>query len=129
MNWLLSYIGSNFALIAIVVLLVVALGAVAWFSRNWKVAVAAAAVLAIGLAYQQVDKNAYQRRIAEEAAARIAVMQGRLDTSNKANQVYAKQAAKDAVEMERLRAAAGNTPANATVALPADAARRIGAVR
>lgn len=129
MNWLLSYIGSNFALIGIVVLLVVALGAVAWFSRNWKVAVAAAAVLAIGLAYQQVDKSAYQRRIAEEAAARIAVMQGRLDTLNKTNQADAKQAAKDAAEIEQLRAVANSTPANETTALPEDAAKRIGAIR
>lgn len=128
-GWLLSYIGSNFALIAVVILAVVALGAVAWFAKNWKVAVAAAAVLAIGLAYQQVDKGAYQRRVSEEAAARVRLLQAHLDVLNKVTADDAKRAQEDAAEMERLRALAGATPTNVTVALPVDAASRIGAIK
>lgn len=128
MTWLLSYIGSNFALIVIVTLLVVAFGTIAWFTKNWKVAVTAVAILAIGLAYQQVDKNAYQRRIAEEAAARVRLLQAHLDTLNKVNQADAEQAAKDAAEIEQLRTVAGDTPDNASPGLPLDAAKRVGAV-
>jgi positive regulator of sigma E activity len=75
--WFLSYWAANFALIIVVTLAVVALGAVAWFAKNWKVAVAAAAVLAAGFAYMQIDKSAYQRRVAEEAAAQVKLLQGR----------------------------------------------------
>lgn len=129
MTWLLSYIGSNFALIAVAALAVVALGAVTWFAKNWKVAVAAAAVLAIGLAYQQVDKNAYQRRVSEEAAARIRILQGHLDVLNKVTEADAKQAARDAAAIDALRSLAGQTPANTGPSLPLDSAKRIGAVK
>jgi hypothetical protein len=129
MTWITSYIGSNFALIAVVILTAIALGAVAWFTKNWKVAVTAGAILAIGLAYQQIDKNAYQRRVAEEAAAKIRILQGHLDVLNSVTKADAKRAAKDAAEIDALRTLAGATPANAAIAVPLDAAKRIGAIK
>jgi apolipoprotein N-acyltransferase len=124
--WALSYLGANFALVLVVVLAVVALGAVAWFAKNWKVAVAAVAVLAAGLAYQQVDKTAYQRRVSEEAAAKVAVLQGRLDTLRDVNQADAERALAANARIAELEARAAQTPANDTACLPEDAAKRVG---
>lgn len=127
--WLLSYVGANFALILVVVLAVVALGAVAWFARNWKVAVAAVVVLAAGLAYQQIDKSAYQRAVNEQKAREIAIIQGRLDTLSKVAAAYAERAASDEATIEALRVQASATPANDAACLPDDAAKRIGDVK
>ena len=124
--WLLSYLGANFALVLVVVLAVVALGTVAWFAKNWKVAVAAACVLAAGLAYQQIDKTAYQRRVSEEAAARVTVLQGRLDTLQAVNQADAVRALAANARIAELEALAAQTPANDTACLPEDAAKRVG---
>lgn len=129
MAWALSYIGSNFALILVVVIAVVALGAVAWFAKNWKVAVAALAVLAAGLAYQHIDKNAYQRRVSEEAAAQVKVLQGRLDTLAKQSAADAARAKADADYIEALEALASETPPNDTPAIDKGTANRIGAVK
>lgn len=129
MQWALSYVGTNFALIAVVVLAVVALSAVAWFAKNWKVAVAAVVVLAAGLGYQQIDKNAYQRRVGEEAAAKVAALQGRLDTLSKVSEADARRAAGDAARIGALETLAGETPANTDVAIDAATATRIGAIK
>ncbi len=127
--WFLSYVGANWALILVVALAVIALGAVAWFARNWKVAVAALAILAAGFAYQQIDKNAYQRRVAEEAAKQIKTLQDRITTMNKANDENAERAINDAAEIGRLRALAGDTPANDAPCLDRDAAERVFRIR
>ncbi len=127
--WLLSYLGANLALVLVVVLAVVALGVVAWFAKNWKVAVAAACVLAAGLAYQQVDKTAYQRRVSEEAAARVAVLQGRLDTLQDVNTADAERALAANARIAELETLAAETPANNNQCLPEDAAKRVGDIR
>ena len=127
--WALSYIGSNFALILVVVLAVVALGAVAWFAKNWKVAVAALLVLGAGLAYQHIDKTAYQRRVSEEAAAEVATLKGRLATLQKQTAADAERAKADAAYIESLEAQAGETPANNTPAIDKSTANRIGAIK
>jgi hypothetical protein len=129
MQWTASYIGSNFALILVVALAVIALGAVAWFAKNWKVAVAAVIVLGLGLAYQQIDKNAYQRAVAEQAAAKVAILQDRLDTLTKVAEADAARAAEDALYIAALEAHAGTTPPNGGPCLPADAAKRIGGIK
>jgi hypothetical protein len=129
MTWLLSYIGSTWALILAVVIAVVALGAIAWFSRNWKVAVAAVVILGAGLAYQQIDKNAYERRVSEEAAAQVKALQARVALLDMINRSYAEQAAKDADDLSHLREQAGNTPANGGPCLDEGAADRIGRTR
>ena len=127
--WALSYIGSNFALILVVVLAVVALGAVAWFAKNWKVAVAALFVLGAGLAYQHIDKTAYQRRVSEEAAAEVATLKGRLATLQKQTAADAERAKADAAYIESLEAQAGETPPNNTPAIDKSTANRIGAIK
>lgn len=126
--WLLSYLGANFALVLVFVLAVVALVAVAWFAKNWKFAVAAACVLAAGMAYQQVDKTAYQRRVSEEAAAKVAVLQGRLDTLQAVNAADSERALAANARIAELEALAAQTPANEMACLPEDSAKRVGDV-
>ena len=100
-----------------------------WFAKNWKVGVAAIAVLACGLAYQQIDKNAYQRRVSEEAAQQVKMLQGRLEALAAVNEADAKRASDDAATIDALRETAANTPANDTPCLDTNAAKRIGDIR
>jgi len=127
--WALSYLGANFALIIVVVLAVAGCALVWWLTKNLWAAVAALTILAVGFAVQQVDKAAYQRRVSEEAAAKVQVLQGRLDTISKVTAAYAKRAATDADAIATLRDQASNTPANNSPGLPEDSAKRVGDVR
>lgn len=127
--WALSYIGANFALILVVVLAVVALGSIAWFAKNWKVAVAAALVLLAGLAYQHIDKTAYQRRVAEEAAQQAKTLQARIDTLSDINNANAARAIQDEIKISKLKEQAGQTPANSADCLDENAAGRVGGIR
>lgn len=127
--WFLSYLGANFALIIVVVLLVIALGAIAWFAKNWKVAVAAILLVCAGLGYQQIDKNAYQRRVSEEAAERVAVLQGRLDTLQAVSQADAERALKASAIITELERTASMTPPNAGPCLDEGAAGRVGDIK
>ncbi|WP_407122727.1 hypothetical protein [Bradyrhizobium sp. STM 3561] len=129
MIWALSYIASNFALIIAVVMAVLALGAIAWFAKNWKVAVAAGAVLIAGLAYQQIDHNAYSRAQAEQNAREVGLLKGRIEALTKANDADAARATADAATIDRLRALAAQTPANDAACLPEDAAKRVGDIK
>jgi apolipoprotein N-acyltransferase len=129
MMWALSYLGANFALVIVVVLAVLALGAVAWFAKNWKVAVVAVIIAAAGFGAQQFDKNGYDRRVAEDVAQQTKVLQGRLDALAKVAAAYAERAANDADAIAALREQASHTPANNSLALPEDSAKRVGDVR
>ena len=112
-----------------VVLSVVALAAVAWFARNWKVAVAAIVILAAGLAYQQIDKAAYQRAVNEQKARELRVLQDRINTLSEINRADAKRAAQSEATINALREKASHTPANNSPGLPKDAAERIGDIK
>lgn len=133
MLWLLSYVGANWALILVVVLAVAGLGAVAFFAKNWKVAVAALAVLAAGFAYQQIDKNAYQRRVAEEAADKVRALEERLNVLNAANEQDAMRATADAARISELEDKTNAMPPPASPGraggLDRAAARRVSAIR
>lgn len=129
MIWALSYLASNFALILAVTLCVIALAVIAWFAKNWKVAVAAGAVLIAGLAYQQIDHNAYNRAQAEQKARELSTLWARIDVLEKANDADAKRAADDAATLDALRFKASQTPANDAACLPEDAAKRVGDIR
>lgn len=129
MDWLLSYVGSTVGLISVTGLSFVALAAIAVFTRNWKAGVAAIIVLAAGFAYMHIDKQAYQRRVSEEAAAQVALLRGRLETLQKQGEAHAERAKIDAAYIDLLESEHGETPANATPGIPADVAKRIGAIR
>jgi hypothetical protein len=128
-GWILSYITANFALIAVVVLAVVALGAVAWFAKNWKVAIAALGVLAAGFAYQQIDKNAYQRRVSEEAAQQVNALQAKVNALSEINHAAAVLAVEAQKKADDLHAAANNTPANSAPCFDLNASKRVGGIR
>lgn len=127
--WILSYLGANFALIAVVALSVLALAAIAWFTKNWKAAVAAGMVLIAGLSYQQIDHNAYNRAQAEQKAREVAVLQGRIAALEQASANDAARAAADAATIDALREQASQTPANDAACLDIDAAKRVGEIR
>lgn len=127
--WFLSYIGSNFALILVVTLAVIAVGAVAWFAKNWKVAVAALVILAAGFAYMQIDKNAYQRRVAEEAAAEVNALKVQIALTNAAAERDAQRAIADAEQISELKRKASDTPANSGECFDVNAADRVRAIR
>jgi len=127
--WLWSYVSANLALILVVILVVVALGALAWFVRNWKVAVAALAVLAMAFAYQQIDRNAYQRRVAEEAALKVGLMQKRLEALNSLTEAYNARYEADQAELDKLKRLASETPNDNRPCLGIDAARRVRDIR
>jgi CBS-domain-containing membrane protein len=127
--WFLSYLGANFALILVVVMLVVALGAIAWFAKNWKVAVAAILLVCAGLGYQQIDKNAYQRRVSEEAAQQVKVLQDRLTTLQDVSKADAERALAANAIITELERTASMTPANDGPCLDAGAAARVGDIK
>lgn len=102
---------------------------VAFILRNWKIAVAVAVMVALFLSHQAMYSAGYGAHVAEEAAKLTVLLQGRIDTLEAVTKEDAKRADEDADTIERLRAAAAETPANATVALPAAAARRIGGIK
>jgi hypothetical protein len=93
------------------------------------VAIAAVAVLACGLAYQQIDKSAYQRRVSEEAAQQVKVLQTRLETLQTINAADAARSLADAERIANLELQAMQTPANDAPCLPEDAAKRVGDVQ
>lgn len=129
MIWLLSYVASNYALIIAVTLCVLAMAAIAWFSKNWKVGVAAVAVLIAGLAYQQIDHNAYSRAQAEQSSKEIKLLKDWIKNLESANEADAQRAAADTAALDALRERASQTPANDAACLPEDAAKRVGDIR
>lgn len=132
MTWFFSYLGANWSLILVVILVVAALIALTVLAHNWKAAVIAVAILAAAFAYQWIDKSAYARAVAEEAQRtikikddQIAALELRVETVNAANELSAMQASSDFIELSKLKATANDTPANATVALKRDAVERV----
>lgn len=129
MQWTLSHIAGNSSLIIGFVALIAALGAFAFFARDWRALVAALVVLAVGMGVQQIDKSAYERALSEQKARELAVLQKRINQLAKINQVDTERALADAAEIARLEALAGDTPPNDRPCLPADASKRIDAIR
>lgn len=129
MPWTLSYIAGNSSLIIGFVALIAALGAFAFFARDWRALVAALVVLAVGMGVQQIDKSAYERALSEQKARELAVLQKRIDQLAKINQADTERALADAAEIARLEALAGDTPPNDHPCLPMDASKRIDAIR
>lgn len=127
--WLMSYLGANFALVVVVVLAVLACGVVYWLTKNLWAIVTALAILAAGFAYQQVDRSAYQRRVSEEAAQQVKVLQGRLNTMQDISAADAARSLADAERIANLELQAMQTPANDAPCLPEDAAKRVGDIQ
>lgn len=102
---------------------------VAFILKNWKIAAAVAVLVALYFSHQGMYSAGYGAKVAEEAKKLTALLQGRIDTLESVAKEDAARADADADEIERLRTAAADTPVNATVALPAAAARRIRGIK
>ncbi len=116
-------------LIASLTLTTVALGAFAWFAKNWKAAVAAVVLVAAGFAYQQADLGGYKRRLDEEKAAQIELLQTRLLTLAIVSEKDHQQVISDNFLNSKMKQLASETPKNDGPCLDADAARRVWAIR
>lgn len=129
MPWALSYIGSTWVLIAVVIIAIAALGALAWFARNWKFALGAVVILGAAFAYMHVDKQAYGRRVAEENAARVDRLEKQIVTMNKAAAEHSRRTVEDAARIADLESKVNDTPPNAQRCLDRGGARRVRDIR
>lgn len=105
------------------------LTAIAWLLNNWKLALAGVAVVAALLFVWHVDRAGYQRRVAEEAAVQVKVLQGRLDTVNAINTAYGQRYSADQKALSELKKAASETPKNDAACLPRAATGRVRSIR
>lgn len=125
---LLSYFGSHVTLIFIVVLSVVALGALAWFTKNLKYVLGAVVLVIAGLAYQASNMDGYNRRLSEDNAATIKVLKTRILALSMLQAEDGKRAVSDAFLNSQLDALSRATPYNPMPCLDLPAARRVRAI-
>ncbi len=125
----LSFLSNNWLAVVAIVLVVVVLGAVAWLLKNWKVAAAAVAVLAVYFGGQALWTAGYNAKVAEVVAAQTKQLQDQLDRMNRASEADAKRAQEDADKIAQLESKANETPANTGACLDIDSARRVRDIR
>jgi cell division protein FtsB len=125
----LSYLGSNWVLVIICVLAVIVLGYLAFILKNWKIALAAIVLVCFGLAYQKANMDGYKRRVNEEAAAQVKLLNDRIATMTLVTALDAQRAKDDQEKISELERLASETPPNTGVCLDADATRRVRAIR
>jgi hypothetical protein len=125
----LSYLGAHWTLILSVGLTVVALAAAGFFLKNWRMAVAAVAILGAGFAYQWINMEGYKRRVAEEAQVQVHALQERLEGLQRVAVADTLRAVADHNKISELEKLASETPTNDRACLDADAARRVRAIQ
>lgn len=125
----LSYIMAHWFLILSVVGLALGLATFAWFTKNWKAALAAVVLVFAGLAYQSADLGGYKRALDERKAEQIKTLTDRLALTGILAAADAHRAQADAALNTQLEDLARDTPPNAAVCLDAAAAHRVWAVR
>lgn len=125
MWWIFSFLGANWAMAIAVVLAVVVLGAIAFFLKNWKAALAAICLIGASFVFQQIDRNAYQRRVNEEARERVKLLAARAKLAEEIADLNMARAERDAKTIEDLERKASETPADDGVCLDAAAAGRV----
>jgi apolipoprotein N-acyltransferase len=125
---LLSYLGAHWLLLIIVVLSTVALGLLAWFTKNLKYVLAAVVLVIAGLAYQSANMDGYRRKVAEDAQVQIDALSKRLLAVNMAAAADAKRATADAYLNTKLDALSRETPRNDSSCLDLASARRVWAI-
>lgn len=125
----LSYVGSHWELIIVVVLGVLALGAIAYFLKNWKAAVAAIVLACAGFAYQTADMAGYNRAVNEQVAKKTEQLEFRIKLANEIADDYAVKAEKDNKKIDELEKSASETPKNYNTCFDVDTSGRVGRVR
>lgn len=124
-----SYLGSHWELVIIVVLGVAVLGYGAFALRNWKIAAAAIVLTCLAFAYQRAQIDGYNRRVAEDVASQTKILQGRIDALNLLALKDAMQAQKDAANISELRKKSEDTPKNDSACLDRAAVGRVRDIR
>lgn len=105
------------------------LTAASWLLSNWKIVLAALAALAVAITLFVVERHGYQRRVQQEAAETVKVLQGRIETMQ---EVAKRDALRNALSNKRIReleSKARETPPNSGDCLDRDAARRVQSIR
>jgi signal transduction histidine kinase len=125
---MLSYIGAHWFLILSCIMLTIGLGAFAWFTKNWKAAVAAVVVVMAGLFYQSADLGGYKRALDEAKSAQIETLTNRVAVLSLLNAQDTYRAVADAKLNTQLETLASDTPPNAGPCLDAAAAHRVWAI-
>lgn len=125
----LLYMASHWALVIAVTLIAVALGAAAFFLKNWKIAVVAVVLVAAGLSFQGAVQHGINLEIAKQVAAQTKVYKDRLETFQTIAAADALRATADKQVIDTLERLSSETPANNRVCFDAATTRRVHAVR
>lgn len=123
------YLASHWVLVIITTLSVVGLGVAAYVFKNLKFAAAGIALAVAGFMYQGAVMSGVQLQLQKDMALKVALLQGRIDTSNKLSAEDAARAVIDFNEIERLKGLASETPANSGACLDRDSASRLRNIR
>ncbi len=126
---LLTYFAAHWMLASGVTLAVVALGLAAYVFKNAKLALAAIVLAIAGFMYQGAVTHGIELQLQKEMAIKVALLNGRIDTLNKANADHAARAVEDSKQISELEAKANETPPDNRPALSRDAARRVRNIR
>lgn len=124
----ISYISAHWFLILSVVGGTAGLVAFAWFTKNWKAAVAALLLVVAGLAYQSADLGGYKRALDEQKAAEIETLKKRLLTVAMITEADAQRALADQYAISQLKKLASETPINTAPCLDAASVGRVRAI-
>lgn len=125
----LAYLAAHWVLVIVTILVVVALAGAAYVFKNMKYALAAVVVAIAGFMYQGAVMHGVNLQIERDMAIKVALLNGRINTLNTANEKDAALAIEDAKEIERLKGLSSETPANGNACLDVDAARRVRNIR
>jgi hypothetical protein len=126
---LLVFLASNWALVTAAVLAVVICGAVAWFTKNWKVATVGVGILAAVYGAQHLFTAGVNAEVARQVAREKALLEHRIQIANDIADQHMKRAEADAVRIEELERLAAQTPANSDACIDRDGAGRLRSIQ
>lgn len=123
------FLSSSWGMVIAVILAVLVLGLIAWFTKNLKYVAAAGAVLALFYFAQHQFTAGVDAEVARQVAAKYADLQAKVKLLGDIADDHTARAERDMEEIERLQALVGQTPPNAAIGLNKDAAARVDAIR
>lgn len=125
----LSFLAHWWPWVIVATLAVAGLGYAAFVLKNWRLAAAAAAIVAAWLVTQWFWSAGYKAKADEDLKARTAQLEYRLKLQDKILSDYEEMSKRDDAEIAKLREQVAATPENPTACLPEDAAGRIGEIK
>lgn len=109
---LITYLGGHWTLVIAAVLAVAACGALAFFLRSWKLAVAAIGIAIAGFLYQGSVTDGIKLQMQKDAAAKISMLESHISAIETANAEDTKRALQDADTIAQLQKQIDETPKN-----------------